>query len=164
MPRSSLPDTRHLSVLVALAGFISGCHLEPRPPARAEPPPPHEAVARAMDRYASLVRNAPPESVVTMYTPDGELLEPGMDALRGREAILAFLKPLASAVTVESSTMATDTVSVHGTIAYQWGHYDQRAGEKGKPARDYSGRYVAEWHQDGDGTWRIARLLMQPGP
>jgi ketosteroid isomerase-like protein len=35
---------------------------------------------------------------------------------------------------------------------------------KGKPGADYHGCYVASWHRDADGQWRIARFLVQPFP
>jgi len=117
-----------------------------------------------MEHYATLTRTGPVDSIVAAYIPKGELLEPGMNALHGREAIRNFLTPLAAAFTVESASMTSDTVDVHGHVAYQWGRYDQRAGPNGGPVAEYRGRFVAEWHQEADGQWRLARLLVQPFP
>jgi uncharacterized protein (TIGR02246 family) len=132
-------------------------------------PPVSEATARheveaALQHYTALLRTGPVDAQVALFTQDGELLEPGMAPLHGREAIKAFLTPLVAAFDVESATATSDTVEVFGNAAYQWGTYSQRAGEKGKPGADYHGRYVASWHREADGQWRISRFLVQPFP
>jgi hypothetical protein len=37
----------------------------------------------AMQQYTTLLRTGPPDAVAASYTADGELLEPGTDALKG---------------------------------------------------------------------------------
>jgi uncharacterized protein (TIGR02246 family) len=122
------------------------------------------AVEQAMHGYAAALKDGKPEEVAAWYTKDGELLLPGLAALRGPEAIRGFLAPLVSAVEVESVAVTTDLVEVHGDSADLWGTYHQVAGEKGKPKQAYDGRYAALWHHEPDGKWRLARLMMQPNP
>jgi uncharacterized protein (TIGR02246 family) len=130
------------------------------------PPPPAEAAAReveaAMQQYTVLLRTGPAEATAALFTADGELLEPGLAALHGREAIRAFLAPVFAAVDVESATTESEAVEIYGNAAYQWGTYKQRVAEKGKPAKDYHGRYVASWRREADGHWRLAKMLVQP--
>jgi uncharacterized protein (TIGR02246 family) len=147
-----------------LAGALvlgAGRRADSAPPAAEKP---RQEVEAAMQRYTALLHTGPVDAQVALFTPDGELLEPGMAPLHGREAIQAFLEPLVKAFDVESATSASDNVEVFGNTAYQWGTYSQRAGEKGKPAADFHGRYVASWHREADGQWRIARFLVQPFP
>jgi len=124
-----------------------------------------KAIAEAMSRYTAALE-AGPSGVATLagsFAPDGELLEPGMESLRGPEAVRKFLEPLAAAVTVRDAAMTSETIEVHGDTAYQWGHYSQKAEMKGQPAALYQGRFVTEWVRL-KGAWKIRRLLVQPTP
>jgi len=121
-----------------------------------------QAVELAMKEYAEALRAGTPETVVAHYTIDGQLLLPGLAPLRGREAIRAFLAPLAASTEVESVEVNTEVVETHGNTADQWGTYRQVAGERGKAKQTYQGRYAALWHLEKDGRWRLFRLMMQP--
>jgi len=127
--------------------------------------PERQAVEAAMRRYAEHLRTGPVAATVASFTATGQLLQPGMAPLQGREAIRGFLAPLADQFTVKSVEMATESLDVLGAVAYQWGTYRQEAGPKAGPFATYNGRYVAEWRHEADGQWRIERLMMQPvGP
>lgn len=121
-----------------------------------------EAVEKAMHDYAATLRSGTPEAVALSYTADGELLLPGLPALHGRDAIKGFLTPLVAATEVESVEIQTGTLEINGQTANQWGTYRQIAGAKGQPRQTYEGRYAALWHLEGDGRWRLFRLMMQP--
>src|SRR5262245_58416358 len=85
--------------------------------ARAEKPASateRHAVEQAMRDYAKTLRVGTPDEVAACYTADGELLLPGLDPLHGREAIRAFLAPLAAATEVESVDIESQLVEVHG--------------------------------------------------
>jgi uncharacterized protein (TIGR02246 family) len=125
---------------------------------------PREKVEAAMREYARLLKSGTPDEVAAMYVPDGQLLEPGMEALKGRRAIRDFLEPLAKLFVVEAAAMDSDDVEIHGSTAIQWGRYTQTAGEKGKPPMHLFGRYVAVWRRQSNGDWKIARLIVQPSP
>ena len=102
------------------------------------PEPPRaagEAVEQAMRGYAAALKSGPPEAVAAWFTADGELLLPGMAPVRGREAIRAFLAPMASAVEVESVEVGTDAVEVHGASADLWGPIASSRARKGSPRR-----------------------------
>ena len=108
-------------------------------------------VEAAMRRYVDDVKNGDIDTVVTSFTLDAELLEPGMDVVRGRDAIRAYFAKTNMAG--QSVSMETSSLETYGHNAYQWGSYRDRSG---------SGRYVAAWRQDEDGRWRITRLMLQP--
>lgn len=157
-----------VAAMTLLATIAPSCQVV-SPQGKAQAPAGAEDAARreveaAMHRYADLLVTGTAQEVAAAYTSDGELLEAGMDALHGPAAIRAFLEPLAAQFEVEEAAMDTDSVDVFGAVAYQWGRYHQRAAEHEKPAQEYRGRYVAKWQRDTGGTWRIARLLMQPFP
>ena len=119
-------------------------------------------VEEATQRYAALIRGAPVDSVLTAYTENGELEIPGVGALKGRKAIRDFLAPLAAAVSVSATEMQSDSIAVSGNVAQSSGRYRQVAGPKGGPSAEYRGAFHATWMREGDGQWRISRLVMQP--
>jgi uncharacterized protein (TIGR02246 family) len=114
-----------------------------------------------MQSYAAALRNGTPSDVASHFAKNGELLLPGIETLRGREAIRNFLAPMAATVEVEAVTISTEVIESGSSSATQWGTYTQIAGERGKTKQTYKGRYAALWHRE-DGKWRLARLLMQP--
>jgi uncharacterized protein (TIGR02246 family) len=122
-------------------------------------PATHEVEA-ALQRYAGLQLAKDAAGLASSYTADGELLEPGMDALQGPAAIRAFLESFGE-VRIEAASMTSEHVDVWGNDAVQWGAYTERAVLPGKPAMDLKGRFVAQWSRVG-GRWLIRRLLTQP--
>jgi len=148
-----------VAMVVALSVAACGGRTHRAPGAEGAP-----AVEAAMRRYAMLLRGAPPDSVAAAYAEAGELVLPGVGTLHGRAAIRDFLAPLAAAVEVTAVDVATDSLTVHGAGAEQWGTYRQVAGERGKAPGVYRGHYAARWQRDADGRWRLSRLVMQPLP
>src|SRR5215475_7764161 len=61
-------------------------------------------VEAAMREYARLMQATDAVRLSGSYTPDGELLEPGMEALKGPAAIRKFLESFGS-VKIESTSM-----------------------------------------------------------
>lgn len=120
-------------------------------------------VEEALRAYERLVRLKDSRGLSAMYAPDGELLEPGMEPLKGPEAIRKFFESFA-AVEIESASMTADTIEACQDQALQWGHYAQRVIAPGQPAADYTGRFVLEWSRQANGAWLVRRLLVQPSP
>lgn len=143
--------------------FCTACTLKRSTPADASGESrERQQVEAAMRGYTNALRTATPDSLTDWFTRDGVLLEPGMNALNGRAAILAFLTPLAGTATVQSAESTPEWFELHGTTAYLWGTYRQRVVVGTQPAAEYTGRYVGEWRRESDGQWRIARMMVQP--
>lgn len=148
-----------------LLAILAACSAETRRPAvPAADDAARAAVQAAQDHYIAMLKRVNSDSVTMMYTEDGELLEPGMKALSGRAAIHAFLAPFDGKTVVDTVISRTDAIEVHGSTSYLWGSYHQVARMPPQPAGTYDGRFVAKWRLEPDGQWRLARLLMQPGP
>jgi uncharacterized protein (TIGR02246 family) len=149
-------------VLLLLVTFSARGGTVPMP--KVSPPAVHDAradVESAMQDYARLQAVADSEGLAAFFTQDGELLEPGMDALNGRDAIRKFLNSFAD-VRIEWASMTSGSIDVWGDAAVQWGSYAQRVTLPGKPAEEHRGRYVAQWSRQASGKWLIRRLMMQP--
>jgi uncharacterized protein (TIGR02246 family) len=152
-------STRALPLLLAAAVVAA-----PPVVAAADPAQARREVEAAMQQYTALLKTGPPEALAALFTADGELLEPGLAPLHGPEAIRNFLAPVFTAVDVQEAATTSDEVDFHGDAAYQWGTYRQKVAEKGKPAKEYQGRYVAAWRRGTDGRWKLAKMLVQPFP
>lgn len=120
-----------------------------------------EEIQSALQEYARLQKAADASGLAGFYTPDGELLEPGMDALKGPAAIRAFLESFGD-VRIESASMVSESIDVCEGNAVQWGNYAQRVSLQGKPPAEFRGRFVAQWSRQPEGRWLIRRLLTQP--
>ncbi len=120
-------------------------------------------VAAALQEYVRLVKATDAAGLSAFYAADGELLEPGMEALKGPEAIRKFLESFGT-IPIESSSMDPEATEIYGDQAFQWGRYAQRVAPPGKPAADYRGRFVVQWSRQTTGKWLIRRLLVQPSP
>ena len=156
-----------VAILAAVLGLATACTT----PGASQNRPKDENKARgevvmAMQRYMELLRLGPVDAVVGFYTADAELLEPGMNTLRGREAIRGFLAPLYQQTTIEAASSETEAIEVYGNAAYQWGTYFQPVIEKNKDAApaSFTGRLAAVWRREGDKPWRLVRLMVQPSP
>jgi uncharacterized protein (TIGR02246 family) len=123
-----------------------------------------DEIRSAVRAYDSILVNGPPDSTAAMYTADGILFIAGMAPLQGRRAILEFLAPVWAGSTVLTAKTTVDTVEVLDGRALLWGSYEEIAGPKGQAPSLYRGRVVMEWTREGDGRWRIARVLAQPSP
>jgi uncharacterized protein (TIGR02246 family) len=148
---------RYLAAVSLLTAACSAGRPAPEPDAARQ-------VENALQHYTRTIIAGPPESTVVLFTPDGQMLQPGRAPLTGRQAILDFLNPLWAAYTVVEAWTESDTVEVFGATALQWARYRQSAGPKGGAPASYGGRLVIEWRRGPDGAWRIRRILAQPDP
>jgi uncharacterized protein (TIGR02246 family) len=134
--------------------------------ARATPPFPETRaeIESASNSYARFLKAQDAEKLAALFTSDGELMNPGMDTLRGPEAIRKFLLTLKD-VKVEQAEMLPGTIDAGATQAMQWGTYTQRVVLPGRSEPlAVAGRYVADWRKQSDGRWLLRRMLTQPEP
>ncbi len=133
------------------------------PTTRATPPPAAaKDVEAALQNYARLQKAVDAAGLAASYTADGELLGPGMDALKGPAAIKKFLASFAD-VKMQAMSMTSEHTDVWGNDALQWGTYAQTVvlPDKKEP-QEFHGRFVVQWAKQPDGRWLIKRLLTQP--
>lgn len=149
---------RAMTIVVALVGLGDAATASGAPPTGTKD---RAAIESAIQRYAGLIKANDAVGVSRFFAANGELLEPGMSALAGPEAVRTFLESFKN-VRVQSATMTTDSIEVFGASAIQWGQYTERAALPDKPAIDLHGRFVAQWVRVPAGGWQIRRLLMQP--
>ncbi len=142
-----------LTALVALAGCGSFAIQE-------------DATARidaALKAYSTSVLAMDADRIAASYTEGGELLIPGREPLKGREAIRTFLASL-SGVTVEENELKSVSLQVVGPGALQTGTFRQRARLADGKVVETKGTFEAEWERQRDGSWRLARMTTNPPP
>jgi len=122
---------------------------------------PEGEVRAALAHYAKLVRKMDHAGIAAMFAPDGEIVNPGQDPIRGPAAIEAFLKQFSS-YKVVSETLTAATTRVMGAQATQSGTYHQRVRAPDGKMLEVSGGFDAEWIRDAAGAWRIKRMSTTP--
>ena len=121
------------------------------------------AVAAALERYQVAARLVHPDSVASHFTATGVLFEPGINPIRTRDSIRAFVASFPG-VRVDLATATPDTIEVFGATAFVWGSYHERLGFPGQPDSEQRGKFVMEWVRQPDGPWLIERYYRVPLP
>ena len=122
-----------------------------------------DAVARAMQRYQVAARTVNPDSIAAFYTPTAVLFEPGINPIRTRDSIRAFIASFPG-VRVDVATATADTIEVFGGTAFLWGSYFERLAFPGQPLSEQHGKFVTQWVRQRDGSWLIQRFFRIPIP
>lgn len=122
-----------------------------------------DTIAAAMQRYQVAARAVNPDSIAAFYTPMATLFEPGINPVRSRDSIRAFIASFPG-VRVEVATATPDTIEVWDGTALLWGSYFERLAFPGQPVSEQHGKFVAEWVRQRDGTWLIEKLFRVPMP
>ena len=118
-------------------------------------------VASAMQRYQAAARTVHPDSIAAFYSPTAILFEPGIDPIRTRDSIRAFIASFPGA-RVYVATATPDTIEVYGGTALLWGSYFERLAFPGQPLSEQSGKFVIEWVRSGGDKWLIHRFFRVP--
>lgn len=122
-----------------------------------------DTIAAAMQRYQVAARSVNPDSIAAFYTTMATLFEPGINPVRSRDSIRAFIASFPG-VRVDVATASPDTIEVWDGTALLWGSYFERLAFPGQPVSEQHGKFVAEWVRQADGTWLIERLFRVPIP
>jgi len=120
-------------------------------------------VVAALDRYQVAARAVDPDAIAGFFTATGTLFEPGIDPIRGRDSIRAFIASFPG-VQVHTATATPDTVEVYGGTAYLWGSYYEHLAFPGQPESEQHGRFVMQWVRQPDASWLIERYFRVPLP
>ncbi len=115
----------------------------------------------AVQEYARLTRAMDADRLAAAYETDGALINPGMEALAGRDAIRKFLASFTD-VKVTAASMTTTATELFGDTALVWGDYAETVVMGDKPQAEYRGRFVSEWGRGPNGRWLVRRMLTQP--
>jgi ketosteroid isomerase-like protein len=85
----------------------------------------------------------------SLYEPGARLLPPGAGVITGADAVLAFFEQRI-ATGSDGGELETVRLDEYGDVAVEEGRYGRRAGDQ---LLD-SGKYLAVFRRQPDGTWR----------
>lgn len=119
------------------------------------------AVDATLRQYASMVTAMDHAGIAAMFTPDGEIVNPGQVSIKGREAIDRMLSAFAGFQIIENETIPTSTTTT-GDSATQTGTYHQRVRIPSGETVNVSGTFRAEWRRASNGQWLIQRMETAP--
>ena len=117
-----------------------------------------EAVRRQSERVTAVWPTGNVDSLMPLFADDAVLAFPDAPDARGQAAVREMLTNAFKSVKVEVLQAQIDTIEVFDDVAFEWGTYQERWTEPGKPAVQVEGRYVFRWARASDGTWRISRM------
>lgn len=156
------------TALVAL--LMTACTQAP-PPA---PPDTHDADVKAINdletQWNQDYSTRDGDKLAGYYADDAVLMAPGMEPLRGKDAIHNGLKQMVTdpAFSLKFHADRVD-VAKSGEIAYSQGSYQMAGTDPAthKVMNDH-GSYVTTYHKQTDGSWKavadIATSATPPGP
>jgi ketosteroid isomerase-like protein len=119
-------------------------------------------VEQRLRRYAQLTLAMDTAGMAAMFAPAGELVNPKVPPLRGRDAIAKFLASYSDYKVLEVEDVATSTL-IDGDTSEQVGTYRQKVRAPDGQIFEASGRLEINWVHTGPGVWLILQLATFPG-
>jgi uncharacterized protein (TIGR02246 family) len=115
----------------------------------------------AKDIKASKARDF--ETLLSLWTEDGVLLEPGKQPTRGIDAIKAYMeeqKEASKTYVIKKYAHRWEEIKVVGNWAFEWGFFDAVAemissGE----VFEQRGKLLRVLQKQKDGSWKVARVI-----
>lgn len=102
------------------------------------------------------------EGWASFFAEDATMVQSGVGAIRGKEAILATMAPYFATGARLSWEPSRAEVSADGTLGYTIGEYQsETVGPDGERAIG-RGLYVSVWRRGDDGGWRVVMDLGNP--
>jgi uncharacterized protein (TIGR02246 family) len=162
--------SQNLATGLLLSLLLLGCGSEPATDATAAPvgapggmedvTAEEREIRRLSDQWTASARAADAAGLANLYAPDATMLEPGMEPIRGRSAILEFYQEMVRGENrqVDSSAERVE-VARSGDLAYEYGSYTFAA-DTPQGRMDDRGRYVAIWKKI-DGQWLMDLEITQ---
>jgi len=93
------------------------------------------------------------EAFFRFMAPDGMLLRPGVDPIRGPDAIKDRMSGRTDIILTWTPQGAE--VSSSRDLGYSWGTYAVERTDPQGPVRLGTGKYLNVWRKQPDGTWKV---------
>jgi ketosteroid isomerase-like protein len=116
-----------------------------------------------LQHYSAVMLAMDTAGIAAMYAPDGELVNPRVAPVKGREAIQKFLDSYSDYKVLQNEDVASSTL-IDGDTAEQIGTYHQKVRAPDGQLFETTGRIEIEWAHTGPGEWLIVQLETFPDP
>jgi len=115
-----------------------------------------ESIAAQHQRYIAALKQGDAAAYASLFTQDGVVLFPG-DFQKGKSQLEQRQAQLFSQVRILEGTIHTLSLERNGPLAYEIGRFQYTIEVRADGShRNLSGRYLAIWQQQGDGSWLMA--------
>ncbi|MCU0789268.1 MAG: DUF4440 domain-containing protein, partial [Verrucomicrobia bacterium] len=119
-----------------------------------------QAFEQAMTQFRAPVKDWP-EFVRSAYDEDAILMPPDMPAVRGREAILAFLQAFPVFSGHRQTSLEADGA---GDFIFTRDAFSCTLTLPGAPPTFYAGKALTIWRRQADGEWKMFREIWNREP
>ena len=147
-------------ITLLAAVLLSACQQTPEQQTtgtQAETDSARSAITDGNARWVRWVNQNQPDSLASLYVPNGVVMPPDLPRATGRDSIVARLRPLV--IPGGTLSMTSENVSVNGPIAIASGVWSYTApAQGGNPAVNLRGKYMEHWH-NVDGQWLMAENI-----
>ncbi len=127
-------------------------------PCMAQAPSKDEALKKAIEqvhqRYLDTLKRADAQGFAELFTVDGQVYNPAIPVITGRDNILRDRQELFARAKVISGAIRTDHLEQSGDLAYELGRFSYTISIDGQPSRIVEGKYISIWKRGEDGQWR----------
>lgn len=108
------------------------------------------------------------DTLLSLWTEDGVLLEPGKGPVIGIDAIKAYMekqKEASEAYTIKKYEHRWEEIKVIGDWAFEWGYFDA-VGEMKDSGRliEQKGKLLRVLRRQKDDSWKVARVIAHNDP
>jgi len=123
-----------------------------------------QAIDASTALFVDAFKRGDVEALAAMYTDDAVLLNSNMPPVEGGAAIKQGFTTFFSTMTVTDLKFMTHDIIISGDHAIERGTYTVRRHPKNGAANDTtdSGKYLAVWKRQPDGSWKIVRDMTNP--
>lgn len=131
----------------------------------AEPDEVRAAIAAANVAFAEALVRGDAQAMAAVFAENGEVIpamEPGF--VTGRAAIAAYQEKRVSARRYLEATITTVGLGVSGDLAWETGTSRVTFKQGESAPVTVTGRYLAVWEREADGSWRIRAELPVTDP
>ncbi|MFQ6094023.1 MAG: YybH family protein [bacterium] len=113
-----------------------------------------KSIEEANAKWVEAFNQGDAAAAAALYTNDATTLPPNSEMIQGRQGIQEFLNG-AIEMGAKDITLTTVDVGGSGDTAYEIGKYSITIQPEGQEAMTDSGKYVAVWKRQADGTWKL---------
>lgn len=118
-----------------------------------------EAIRQVDDRMVEATNSGDIEAWLAVYTEDTVVMPPNEPVVVGRDAVRAWAQQMFDQLDMED-TVSIQEIQVAGDWAFMRATYNFRTTPKaGGESMEVTGKYLAIFSRQPDGSWRLARLV-----
>jgi hypothetical protein len=162
---------KRMAVVLAVFGFLIAMRLVGTPGTRAPEMTEaemslieaevREAIERRWGGFRSAILDSDYERWQSFWTADARVIEPGAD-MAGNVFFDAVRGFLAAGGEIQSFEPETSETFLHGSTAYQIGHYTETVQPPGREPMEGEMFFFIRWERSPSGEWKISRFLRGP--